>query len=180
MQKLLPRVLLGILAFLVVVIAIRFVAKWRHIESAQELTDLALRAGSPFEQEQAATRLEALACKTPGTGTRNSTQPFLVRLLNESDNPGVRAAGMRGLTAIWDYECVPKMLDSLQDPSPQVSRTAAQSVARLISADDQFDTSAPTEKRAAAAKQLRNMWESFQARTLKSWQRRLEEKDAKK
>jgi HEAT repeat protein len=134
-----------------------------------------LRAGSPVDQEQAATRLEALACKTRGTESRNAVQPFLVRLLTESGNPGVRSAAMCGLAAIWDYECVPRMLDLLDDPSPQVRNTAAESVAKLI--DVRFDVNAPTDQRASAAKKLREMWNNFQARSLKSWQRRLEEKD---
>ena len=165
----------GVLAAILVV---RFFVTRHHDESPQELVELALRAGSPADQEQAATRLEALAGKTPGTESRNAGQPFLVRMLTESDNPGVRAAAMRGLAAIWDYQCVAKMLDLLDDPSPQVRNMAAESVAKLI--DVRFDANAPTEQRAAAAKKLRGMWENFQARTLKSWQRRLEENDKKR
>ena len=71
---------------------------------------------------------------------------------------------------------MPKMLDLLQDPSPQIRHTAAQSVAKLI--DVRFDANAPTEQRAAAVKQLRGMWK-IQERTFKGWQHRLQEKDAK-
>ena len=94
----------------------------------------------------------SLGRKSPGTESRNAVQPFLVRLLKESDNPGVRAAAMRGLAAIWDYECMPTMLDLLQDPSPQVRDSAAQAVAKLI--DVRYNAGAPPEERAAAARRL--------------------------
>ena len=99
MRKLIQIVLFLIFGLLVAIVVWRSVDR-RHVESAQELTELALQAGNPEEQERAATRLEALAVKTPGTESRNAVQPFLVRLFNESDNPGVRAAAMRGLAAI--------------------------------------------------------------------------------
>jgi hypothetical protein len=170
-------VLFAISGLLAAILAARFFLNRQPIESPQELTELALRAGSASYQEQAATRLEALADRTPGTESRNPVQPFLVRLLNESDNPGVRAASMRALAAIWDYQCMPKMLSLLEDSSLQVRDTAAQSVAKLI--DVRFDANASPEQRAKDAKRLVGMWETFQARTLKTWQLRLQEKDAK-
>lgn len=175
MPNLKSKVLFTVLGVLAAIVVVRLFLTWHHEESAQELVELALRAGSPVEQEQAATRLEALACRTRGTESRNAAQPFLARMFLESGNPGVRAAAMRGLAAIWDYQCVAKMLDLLDDPSPQVRDTAAESVAKLI--DVRFDVNASTQERAAAAKKLREKWDNFQARTLKSWQRRLEEKD---
>lgn len=179
MRKLLPKVLFVVFGLLAVIVVMYYFVNWHRVDSAQELTELALRAGNPDDQERAATRLEALAAKTPGTEKRNAVQPFLARLLNESDNPGVRSAALRGLASIWDYEYVPKMLDLLQDPALRVRSTAAQSVAWLISAESRFDPNAPSEKRAAAAQELRRKWNEFVAKNLKSWQRRLEQKDAK-
>ncbi len=121
----------------------------------------------------------ALASKTHGTGTRNAVQPYLVKLFNESTNPGVRSAAMRGLATIWDYECVPQMLETLNDPSPQVRSNAAMSVSGLVQFTTDFDANAPPEKRAAAAAKLRDTWEKFKNRNLKSWQQRLADKDAK-
>ena len=177
MRKFNLNVLFAVLGLLAAIVVVRLFLNRHHDESPQELTELALRAGSPADQEQAATRLAALAAKTRGTASRNAVQPFLVRLLNESDNPGVRAASMFGLATIWDYECMPKMVDLLQDPSRQVRDSAAQSVAKLINV--RFDTNAPTEERAKAAQRVRGMWEHFAAGRLKSWQRELEAKDAK-
>jgi hypothetical protein len=73
---------------------------------------------------------------------------------------------------------MPQMLDLLNDPSPEVRGTANMSVCRLIEASIDYDAAAPPEKRAAAEKKLRESWEKFKTRTLKSWQKRLEEKDA--
>jgi HEAT repeat protein len=179
MEKLIPKALFAVFGLLAAIVAVRFFVNGHRVESSQELTELALQAGNRDDQEHAAARLEALADKTPGTGPRNAMQPFLARLLNESDNSGVRAAAMRGLVGIWDYECMSKMLDLLDDPSPQVRDTAARSVAVLISAEARFDANAATEQRAAATKRLRDLWVDFNGRTLQSWQRRLEEKDAK-
>ena len=160
-------------------VVVRFLMSRPVVESPAKLTEMALHASSPDEQEKAAIRLVALASKTHGTGTRNSVQPYLVRLFNESTNPGVRSAAMRGLATIWDYEYVPQMLDLLNDPSPQVRSTAAESVCRLVQVTIDIDANAPVEQRAPAEKKLRDTWEKFKTRSLKSWQKRLEEKDAK-
>jgi len=179
MQKSYRTVLFAILGPLVAIVAIRFFFSGHRAESPSELAELALRAGSQGDQEQAATRLEALAGKARGTGPRNAAQPFLARLLNESDNPGVRSSAMRGLAAIWDYQYVPKVLQFLDDSSPQVRSTAAQALARLLSVDPRFDANASTEHRAASTKRLHDLWDTFAAGRLKSWQRELEEKDVK-
>ena len=160
-------------------VAVRLVLSRPVVESPEKLTEMALHASTAEEQEQGSARLVALASKTHGTGTRNAVQPYLVRLFNESTNPGVRSAAIRGLATIWDYECVPQMLDALNDPSPQVRANAAESVSRLVEFTTDFDTNAPPENRAPAAKKLHDAWEKFKSRNLKSWQKRLEEKDAK-
>jgi HEAT repeat protein len=179
MRKSMPTVLIAILGLLATVIAVQLFLTRHREESPQELVELALHGGGPAEQEQAATRLEALAGKAPGTESRNAVQPYLVRMLNESDNPGVRAAAMRGLATIWDYECMPKILDSLEDPSLQVRQTAARVVAKLTEFDPRFDANAPNEQRAETVKKMRDAWKRFQDRTLKNWQRSLQEKDGK-
>jgi hypothetical protein len=171
-----PKALLAVFGLLAIGVAVRFFLTRHHEESAQELAELALRAGDPADQEQAATRLAALASRTPGTESRNPVQPFLIRVFNESDNPGVRASMMRALAAIWDYDCMPKMLDLLQDPSLQVRDAAAQSVAKLI--DVRFDPTASAEVRSEAVKKLPDKWRNFQDKTLKAWQRRLQADDA--
>jgi hypothetical protein len=169
----------AILVLLAGGVAIRFAMSRPAVESPEKLTELALHASTPDEEEKAAVRLEAMASKTHGRGTRNAIQPYLVRMLNESTTPGVRSAAMRGLASIWDYEYVPQMLDLLNDPSPQVRSTAAMSASRLVQATIDYDASAPPEQRAPAEKKLRDTWEKFKTRSLKSWQKRLEEEDAK-
>jgi hypothetical protein len=172
-------VALAVLILLAVIATVRFVTSPQAVESPERLTETALHDPSAERAEKAAVRLEALACKLHCTGTRNAAQPLLVRLVNESALPGVRTAGMRGLATIWDYQCVPQMLDLLDDPSPQVRSTAASVVCKLMDATNDFDARAPAEQRAASAKKLRDFWNLFKGRTLQSWQRRLEEKDAK-
>ncbi len=170
-------VLLAVLAGLLLVAVAWWWLSREHVESAEDLAQLALAGNSPEAQEQAAARLEALAGRLSKTGTRNAAQPHLSRLLAESKNPGVRAASMRGLASIWDYQNVPAMLDLLDDESSQVRQAAARSIESLISADNTFDANAAPESRRAAAKRLREMWRDFTARSLKSWQQRLETKD---
>ena len=175
------RILVGvaILVLLAGGVAVRHLMSRPTVESPEKLTEMALHAGTAEEQEQASARLVALASKTHGTGTRNSVQPYLVKLFNESTNPGVRSAAMRGLATIWDYECVPQMLDALNDPSPQVRSNAAMSVSGLVQRTTDFDPNAPLDKRAAAAQKLHDIWENFKTHNLKSWQQRLADKDAK-
>ena len=144
MRKPIPNVLFAALGLLAAIVAVRFIVNRHHVESAEELTELALRAGSPADQEQAATRLEALADKTPGTESRNAVQSYLIRLLNESNNPGVRAAAMRGLAAIWDYAVPAEDARSARGSfaaGPLLRRH--ESVAKLIDANPRFDANAP-------------------------------------
>ncbi len=171
------KALFGVLIGLLVVAGGWWWLSREHVESAEELARLALEGDSPEVQEKAAARLEALGGRLPKTGTRNAAQPLLSRLLAESRNPGVRAASMRGLAGIWDYQSVPTMLDLLDDESSQVRQAAATSVQALMSAEIKFDASAAPADRRAAAKRLREMWRDFAARSLKSWQQRLETRD---
>jgi hypothetical protein len=173
------KILVAALVVLLLVVVAHLWARRQHVESPDELAQLALKDGDPAEQEKAAIRLEALAGKLPKTGTRNEAQPHLARVLAESKNPGVRAAAMRGLAGIWDYECVPAMLDALDDESPQVRRAAAGALEALIQAEHTFDAGGNPEGRKAAAQRLRGMWNTFKIRNLKIWQKRLEDKDAK-
>ena len=133
---------LGLLAAIVVVVS----SSTGITKVSPELTELAFRPAAPPTRSRRPRGWRPLPARRPARGRETPCQPFLARLLNESDNPGVRAAAMRGLASIWDYDCMPKMLDLVEDPVLQVRDTAAQSVARLI--DVRFDASASPEARA--------------------------------
>jgi hypothetical protein len=145
-------------------------------ESPKELAEQAL-AGTPEKQELAAAGLERVAGKFDKTGKRNPAQEYLAQVLLESKNPGVRAACMRGLATIWDYECVPAMLDALDDESPQVRSTAAAAVQTLLGVDCHFQADDPPEIRQEAVRLLRNHWKNFSEKKRQRWEERLEEKD---
>ena len=170
--------LFAVLGLLAVIVAVYYLSSRKHVETPEELTNLALNGPTAEGQEQAATRLEARASTLPKHGPRNAAQPYLKRLVLESDNPGVRAAALRGLASIWDYECVDQMFKLLEDPAPLVRYTASRSIAKLMDAEIHFDINSSPGQRAEAAKRLTEQWQTFSKAALPRWQKRLEEKDA--
>ncbi|MEI8372042.1 MAG: HEAT repeat domain-containing protein [Planctomycetota bacterium] len=173
-----------LVGLLVVLLAAALVWRWQRgqtpkMESPAELARQALNADSPEKQRQVAVKLQMRAASLPYTGTRNEAQPYLKSVFEESKNPEVRIACMHGFATLWDYECVPTMLDLMDDPSLPVSSMAANTLLKLMGVLPSFNPNAPPEKRKAATVRIREMWKIFSASKLKVWQKRLAEKDAK-
>ena len=171
--------LVGLVLVLLAVALVWCRPRGQKVESPAELARQALGADSSEKQQQVAVKLQMRAASLPHTGTRNEIQPYLKSVFEESNNPEVRIACMRGFATIWDYECVPAMLDLLDDKSLPVSSMAANTLLKLMGVLPSFNPSEPPEKRQEAVERIRGMWKIFSASKLKVWQRRLAEKDAK-
>ena len=152
-------------AALALVYGFRFLSCNRPI-SADKLAEQALTDPAPEQQQQAAATLVALP--------QEARREPLRRLVRESTSPQVRATAILGLAGQWDYDSMPRMLELLDDPSPDVRAAAGSAAQRLMSVDFGFRGTDSPEKREVAAAQLRKQWESFRdSWRLKWWKERL-------
>lgn len=98
----------------------------------------------------------------------------LRKLIQENAPPAAVSTALVGLAAQWDYDSMPRTLELLDDPSPEVRAAAGCAAQRLMSVDFGFRGADSPEKRAAAAERLRKHWEWFKdSPKLKFWKERL-------
>jgi len=155
-----------LLAVLALVYGIRFFGGNRPV-SADELAQQALSDPVLKQQQQAVAALVTL----PQAARREPLQ----RLIKESTSPQVLSTAVLGLAGQWDYDSMPRMLELLDDPSPDVRTAAGSAVQRMMSVEYGFRGTDSPEKREAAAARLRKQWEWFRdSTTLKNWKARLE------
>ena len=120
--------------------------------SQETAAEAALRAATPEERELAAVRL---------TQFGKPAVAELVRVLQASPQPEVRAACIRGLAEQWSYRNMPALLDALEDESALVRAQAAQGVCRLMRITNDLRWDEPAPQRAEAVKGLRAEWRRF-------------------
>lgn len=158
----------GFLAILVLT-----VYAWRLVgagaaPSADELAETALTAESPQRRDAAAASL---------AGMDATARPQMARVLNESNQPTVRAAVIQGLAAQWDYDTVPLLMGAVEDSSPLVAGRAGAAVERLLGMDYRFRCDDPPAERQAKIKMMRDDWELLRnSPKLEQWKQRLAEK----
>ena len=159
------QIFLGVLAATAALIyGVRMVGCGRSV-SADKLAQQALTA-SPQEQTRAAATLVSL----PEAARREP----LRRVIKESTSPPVLSTAILGLAGQWDYDSMPRMMELLDNPSPEVRAAAGSAAQRMMSVDYGFHANDPPEKREIAAAQLRKQWEWFRGSTkLKRWKERL-------
>jgi len=139
----------------VLIVAVAVVYGWslvfkERMLSADELAELALTASSPGEQEEAAAKLVALG---------KPAQPQMKRVLGESKTPSVRAAMIAELASEYAYDTMPTMLDALDDQSLIVRVRALGAMDRMLQFKFGYQAEDPPEKRRAAIKAYRDLWE---------------------
>jgi hypothetical protein len=136
--------------------------------SAEQLADAALNAGTAEEQEAAAGKLASLG---------QPAQPEMVRVLNASKTPGVRAALISELTTEWCYDCMPAFLEALDDESLAVRIRAEAAMQRLMQFEVGYHAQDPPEQRREAVKAYRQTWEKVQKLPrMKAFREQLKEK----
>jgi hypothetical protein len=123
--------------------------------SADQWAAAALGDGTVKQQQYAAVKLGEL-----GKPARQQ----ILRVLDQSKQPEVRAACIQGLTEQWDYRSMPLLLDLLNDPSAAVRLQAGDAVEYLVRMDYQFrkvNGDNQQKERQAVIKSMRSDWERF-------------------
>jgi HEAT repeat protein len=121
--------------------------------AAADLTAKALDpAAAPADRERAALDL---AKKGP------EGKEALKRLLRTAPDPAVKASAVSGLVEAGAWDCVPLLLDALDDPSEAVRARAGAAVARFVGKDYGFKASAPPDERRAVARAARAEYEKM-------------------
>jgi len=124
--------------------------KWHR--SPAELVQIALESADPSKRQKAAAELTELG---------RPALKHLRRLVTESQSDGVRAVAIQGLAFQRDYECMPALLDAMEDPSLVVRGRAGAAVERLVGLDFNFDADAPLEKRERLIAAMRREWKNL-------------------
>jgi len=81
--------------------------------------------------------------------------------LSEEHPPEVRAAAAQRLGRLRDFESAEKLLDLMDDPSPQVRGRAGVALQRILGADYGFHAHDPPEKRRKIIAALRKVVEAW-------------------
>ncbi len=120
------------------------------LRSAEELSQDALQGGTPQVRERAALDLAR-------HGERGRV--YLRKVLAESKSPEVKTAVIQGLSAVRDFESMPRLLTMLDDPSEQVRANAGAAAARILGAEYPYVATDPPEKRAAVIQAIKRAYE---------------------
>jgi hypothetical protein len=146
-------VLLGVIA----IHGWRLLSSGNVAESPESLAAMALSASTPEAAEAAAVQLSQ--------GGRPAREQMR-RVLAESKRPEVRAACVRGLAELWDYNSMPALFKAMEDESQMVRARAGAAMRRLLKDDGGFRAEDPKEKRDQAIKQCRLCWTGYFSGTL--------------
>jgi HEAT repeat protein len=140
--------------------------------SPEQLAQEALSGSTVEDRAKAAVGLENCGYKA---------HEELRRVLQESDTAEVRAACIRGLGAIEDYDSMELMMDLLEDESLIVRGTAGSAVTSMLvmasGVQTRFKADGTEEERRQAAETLREEWEQLRESPLLNRYRRKLQKD---
>jgi hypothetical protein len=164
-----PVILIGILLALLVGMGLFWALRERE-PTPEELVRQALDETATAEQrEVAAVRLGQMGKRANG---------HLRQVLAASQTAEVRAATIWGLSAQWDYESMPALLDALDDPSPLVRERACAAVETMIAFDSGYKAHASAESRKAAAKKMLDVWNRYKdSPPYQRWRKELEKRE---
>jgi hypothetical protein len=148
--------MLGVVILLVVgVHCWYYLGHWRWPASPEKLAQQALNGATVDEKIRASLRLADCGYKA---------QEQLRQVFRESDIPEVRAACIRGMGAIYDYDSMDMLLEALEDKSLVVRGSAGVVVSKMVMGHDvrfTFSAAAPEEDRKKAIKSLHESWEDW-------------------
>lgn len=117
---------------------------------------------TPQEREQKAVEL-ARQIKRPilKGGVTLETTEFLRTVLQESDDPRVRAAIIAGLAKARDADSVPQLLDAMEDETLEVRKLAGSALERTCGFPNLFKADAPLEQRREVIARYRKLWDDI-------------------
>jgi len=142
----------GALALVAVVVYWCWLGSAEELAPPEELLQQARTAADEQTRSEAATKL-----------TRHGKRalPQLRELAAEGPSPKVQAIAIVGLGTSGDYDSMPKLLDSLLSDDPSIRLASQAAAERLLGARFGYRAGDPPEKRAAAAKRMRDHWEEL-------------------
>lgn len=152
------RILLAVFGAVVLIVGsfhLWYYVSWVWPASPDQLADRALNGDSPEERGKAAVRLAE--CGYQGVEQMR-------RVLNESNDPAVRATCIEGLGSIWDYESMDLFVELLEDESRAVRGAAGTAVTVMVMGHDprfRFRADDPDDKRQQAIDSLTTRWEDL-------------------
>jgi len=144
----------GALALVAAVVYWHWLGSAEELAPPEELLEQALTAADEPTRSEAAAKL-----------TRHGQRalPQLRELAAKGPSPKVRAIAIVGLGTSGDYDSMSKLFDGLLSEDPTI-RVASQAAAeRLLGARFGYRADDPPEKRAAAAKRMRDHWEQLKS-----------------
>ena len=139
----------GLLLLVVIGIYWMYYATGETVLSPEELAERALTASSPEEKEAAAVQLSQ-------AGAAGVEQ--MRRVYKQSDVDEVRAACVKGLGVLRDYDSMDVFFQSLEDDSPLVRGRAGVAMVRMLGRDYQFRANGSPAERAQAIAGMKKAW----------------------
>ena len=125
--------------------------------SDEELVEAALSSEVPVAGEAAVAHL----AKRTTIEASNPTREHLRHVFQESDQPNVRAASIKGIARGWDYDAMEALFDALDDESLEVRTQAGAAIEKLIGLRFHYRASDPPVKRSETVAKMRSTWVQF-------------------
>jgi len=113
----------SISTFLCVVLGLAFATGCSSEPSARELTDIALGSGELTERLEATSQL-----MSKGSDARD----MMIELIEKSDQPTIRSVAISGLAKTNAFDEIERLIDLIDDPSPEVRLAAQKAVNHLL------------------------------------------------
>lgn len=139
----------GLLLLVVIGVYWMYYATGERVLSPEELAELALTAPTLKEKEAAAIQLSQVG---------PSGVEELRRVYKKSDVDEVRAACVKGLGVLRDYDSMDVFFQSLEDESPLVRGRAGVAMVRMLGRDYRFRANGSAAERAQAIAGMKKAW----------------------
>ena len=143
----------GILLLVVGAVYWKYYLSGENVPSPEELAQQALTAATAEEKEAAAVRLSQSG--KPGVEEMR-------RVYQQSDVAEVRAACVKGLGVLRDYDSMDVFFQSLEDESALVRGRAGVAMIRMLGRDYRFRASGSPADRAQAIAGMKKAWEEME------------------
>ena len=145
--------LLVIAGILALIVAWIYLAPGDSLPSPEELAEQALNAGSAEEQEAAAVKLSQSGA--PGI-------PHLRSVYEKSQVAEVRAACIKGLGVMRDYDSMEIFFEGLKDESALIRGRSGVAMVRMLGRDYQFRANGSAADRARSIAGMQTAWEEME------------------
>lgn len=113
---------------------------------------------SPAAEQRAVELANQISRPMLKGGIQPENAAFLRQVLQESENPQVRAAIIAGLAKARDPDSVPQLMTAMTDESQELRKLAGNAVEQTCGFPQLFQADAPLEQRQEIIAQYRKVW----------------------